>query len=132
MPLHIDIDHDRHLVHTTAEGTIVLSEILDYFDTVTVQNAMPYAKLFDATQARFTISDDDMMVLGARVSAYASMEPRGPIAFIAGSDETVVLGARFANLGGARRPLRIFRNLEEGRKWLDTQPAVTPPAQRGD
>jgi hypothetical protein len=127
VPLRIDIDHAQRLVHTKAEGLIVLSELLEYFDRVAVNDAMPYAKLFDATKAQFSVSDDDMMVLGARVSAYAAMEPRGPIALIVGSDETFALGARFANLGGARRPLRIFRNVEEGRGWLAAQPAVTPP-----
>ena len=127
VPLRIDIDHDRRLVHTRAEGLIDLSEVLDYFDRVAVSDAMPYAKLFDATKARFSISDDDMMVLGARVSAYASMEPRGPIALIVSSDEDFVLGRRFANLGGAKRPLQIFRDEEKGRKWLETQPGVTQP-----
>jgi hypothetical protein len=127
VPLRIDIDHGRRLVHTIAEGVVGLNEILDYFDRVAVDDAMPYSKLFDASKARFSISDDEMMVLGARVSAYASMEPRGPIALIVGSDEDFILGRRFANLGGAKRPLRIFRKVEEARTWLATQPDVTLP-----
>ncbi len=119
MPIQIDIDHARRLVHAKAEGLIGLSEILGYFDAVAVQNAMPYGKLFDASRAEFSINDDDMMVLGARVSAYASMEPRGPIAFIVGSDAAHDLGLRFANLGGASRLLRIFKSVEEGRRWLE-------------
>jgi hypothetical protein len=101
VPLDIDIDHTRRVVHTKADGTIVLQQILDYFDRVVVENSLPYAKLFDASAAEFTLSDDDMMVLGARVSAYAAMEPRGPIALIVGSDDADVLARRFANLGGA-------------------------------
>lgn len=127
MPLHIDIDHDQCLVHTRAEGLISLDEILDYFDKVAVADAMPYSKLFDASKARFSISDDDMMMLGARVSAYASMEPRGPVALIVGSDEDYILGKRFGNLGGARRPIQVFQRVDDARKWLDAQPAVTPP-----
>jgi hypothetical protein len=118
VPLDIDIDHGRRLVHTKADGTIVLQEILDYFDKVVIEDGLPYAKLFDASQAEFSLSDDDMMALGARVSAYAAMEPRGPIALIVGSDQANLLGQRFANLGGAKRPLRIFRDAEEGRRWL--------------
>jgi len=127
VPLHIDIGHGQRLVHTRAEGLVGLDEILDYFDRVAVADAMPYAKFFDASKARFSISDDDMMVLGARVSAYASMEPRGPVALIVGSDEDYILGKRFANLGGARRPLQVFQTVDDARKWLDAQPAVTPP-----
>ena len=43
---------------------------------------MPYPKLFDAREAEPELSDDDM-ILGARVSAYAVMEPRGPVAAVA-------------------------------------------------
>jgi hypothetical protein len=124
VPLDIDIDHARHLVHTKADGTIVLQELLDYFDKVVIEGCLPYSKLFDASRAEFALSDEDMMVLGARVSAYGAMEPRGPIALIVGSDEVNDLGRRFANLGGARRPMRIFRSAEEGRIWLQTEPAA--------
>jgi hypothetical protein len=118
VPLQINIDRDGRLVHTKAEGVIPLPEILAYLDRVATEDCMAYAKLFDATQARFELSDDDMMVLGARVSAYAAMEPRGPIALVVGSDADNVLGHRFANLGGARRPLQLFRTLDAARAWL--------------
>ena len=32
-------------------GSIVLQELLDYFDALVVQNAMGYPKLFDAREA---------------------------------------------------------------------------------
>lgn len=118
VPLKIDLDPARRLVHTKAEGVIHLSEILDYLDAVAVQEAMPYAKLFDARDANFVLSDTDMMTLGARVSAYAAMEPRGPIALVVGSDADNDLGRRFANLGGAKRPVRIFRDIGAAEEWL--------------
>jgi hypothetical protein len=69
VPLDIDIDHVRRLVHTKADGTIVLQEIL-------------------AEKIGLVGPDDER--------------------------------DRFANLGGAKRPLRIFRDAEEGRRWLAT------------
>ncbi|SJZ41557.1 hypothetical protein SAMN02745126_00959 [Enhydrobacter aerosaccus] len=121
MPLHIDIDHDQRLVRTTASGLIFLKDVLDYLDTVATRDVMAYAKLFDATRAEFSLSDDDMMVLGARVSAYAEMDPRGPIALIVASDTAEDLGRRYANLGGAARPLKIFRKIDDGWKWLQAE-----------
>ncbi len=101
---------------------MALQDILAYFDSVMVQNAMPYDKLFDAARGQFLLSDEDMMVLGARVSAYAAADPRGPIAIIVGDEQTNLLAHRFANLGGAKRPVRIFRNIAEARWWLSSRP----------
>ena len=122
MPLQFTIDHDRRLVEVAAQGGVVLQDIIDYFDSVAVQGAMPYDKLFDASAGQFALSDDDMMVLGARVSAYAAMEPRGPIAIIVANEETNDLARRFANLGGAERPVKIFRQVAEARSWLSSLP----------
>ena len=85
---------------------------------------MPYAKLFDAFGGDFVLSDDDMMILGARVSAYAEMEPRGPVALVVGSEEANALARRFANLGGAKRPAKVFRHADEARAWLADETAT--------
>lgn len=123
VPLRYKIDPARRLVHVQTEGVVQLAEILDYLDAVAVKGAMPYAKLFDASCGDMVLSDDDMMVLGARVSAYARMEPRGPVALVVGSDETNALARRFANLGGAKRPARIFKHADEARAWLTDEMA---------
>jgi hypothetical protein len=85
LPVDFEIDHTKRLVRIRAHGIVLLQEILDYFDALVVQDAMPYPKLFDAREALPRLSDDDVMVLGARVSAYAAFEPRGPIAAVATS-----------------------------------------------
>ena len=69
------IDHEKGFVTVRAHGPIVLQELLDYFDALVVQNAMGYPKLFDAREAIPRLSDDDVMELGARVSAYAAFDP---------------------------------------------------------
>ena len=124
MPLRYTIDHDQRLVHVQTEGIVLLAEILDYLDAIAVKEAMPYAKLFDAFGGDFVLSDADMMVLGARVSAYAAMEPRGPVALVVGSEETDTLARRFANLGGAKRPARVFRDTNQALAWLAGEMSV--------
>jgi hypothetical protein len=122
MPVRFTIDHDERYVTVRAEGIVVLDEILDYFDALVTQNAMPYRKLFDARDAEPRLSDDDVMVLGARVSAYAELEPRGPIAAIASPVAAADVLRRFMNLGGAARAMRLFHSIDEARKWLAQQP----------
>ncbi|MBS0522467.1 MAG: hypothetical protein JSS04_02440 [Proteobacteria bacterium] len=97
---------------------------MDYFDALVVQDAMGYPKLFDAREAEPRLSDDDVMVLGARVSAYEVHDPRGPVAAVAMGREARAILQRFMNLGGTRRPMRLFESIEEARAWLEAQPEV--------
>lgn len=124
MPLHFTIDHAARFVHVKTEGEVVLADILDYFNNLVTQNAMPYPKLFDASDVVPKFSDDDIMQLGAWVSAYGVMDPRGPIAVVAVTDESIEIVQRFMNLGGARRPLQIFDTVDKARRWLEAQPRV--------
>ena len=118
MPVECVINHDRKVVTVRAHGVVVLKELLDYFDTVVVQDAMGYPKLFDAREAIPCLSDDDVMVLGARVSAYAVHDPRGPVAAVTMGQAASAILQRFMNLGGAPRPMRLFGTIEEARRWL--------------
>ncbi|MBS0222020.1 MAG: hypothetical protein JSR91_14885 [Proteobacteria bacterium] len=127
MPIQFAIDHDKRFVHARTEGIVTLQDIEAYLDAVVVQDAMPYPKLFDCTDIIAEYSDDEVMLLGARVSAYAALDPRGPVAFVAVTDQATEIVDRFINLGGAKRPAKLFRSEAEARKWLATQPAVTAP-----
>ena len=118
MPVQFEIDHAERFVRMRAHGIVRLSEILDYFDALVVQDAMPYAKLIDAREADPDLTDDDVMTLGARVSAYAALEPRGPVAAVALTKKAGDILQRFMNLGGAQRPMRLFSSVEEARAWL--------------
>ena len=118
MAVEYSIDHEKQFVTVRAHGAVVLKEILDYFDALVVQNAMGYPKLFDAREAEPRLSDDDVMVLGARVSAYAAHDPRGPVAAVAIGKGASEILQRFMNLGGAQRPMRLFGSIDEARRWL--------------
>ena len=119
MPVDFDIDHTKRFVWVRAHGVVLLREILDYFDALVVDDAMPYPKLFDARDAKPELSDDDVMVLGARVSAYAAFEPRGPVAAVATTRKAGDILQRFMNLGSAQRPMRLFATVDEAQAWLD-------------
>jgi hypothetical protein len=119
LPVDYRIDHENRFVTVRAHGVVVLKEILDYFDAVAVQDAAAYAKLFDAREAVPRLSDDDVMVLGARVSAYAAYDPRGPVAALATGKEASAILQRFMNLGDAQRPMRLFVSVDEARRWLE-------------
>ncbi|HTR86904.1 MAG TPA: hypothetical protein VMI56_20655 [Reyranella sp.] len=124
MPIFYQIDTARQIVEARGEGVVLMQDIVDYLDAVVVQGALPYPKLIDARGTDFSLSDDDMMALGARVSAYAHFGPRGPIAMVVDTMAGQEFSRRFANLGGARRPIKIFRSIDDARTWLQTAPTL--------
>lgn len=121
MPLRWEIHHEQRLVHIVADGPVTLKELEDHFDAIMVADAMPYAKLFDATRAEPIYGDDDVLTMGARLSAYTSTVASGPLAVVGLSDEVEVTYRRFVNISPSRRPTRLFKTEAEARAWLATQ-----------
>ncbi|MFI5000192.1 MAG: hypothetical protein ACHQK9_09965 [Reyranellales bacterium] len=105
---------------------MVLKDFEAYFDDMVVSGAVAYRKFFDATDIEPRLSDDDVMLLGARVSAYAAMGPRGPLAVVVASEAGHTLAARFFNLGPSMRSAKIFWSADKALKWLTAQPPVGP------
>lgn len=123
MPLEWKIDHTVRMVEAVAKGPVGLQDIERYLDEVMVSEALPYRKLFDTSQATSTLSDDDMMMLGARMSAYTGLGPIGPLAIVAPAIALRQLARLFAILAPADRPLKIFKTTVAARKWLAAQGA---------
>jgi hypothetical protein len=111
------VRHDR-LVTARGEGTIVLQDVERYLDAVVVADALPYAKIFDLGTGSWTLTDTDMLVLGARIRAYPALAKFGPLAIVAASDTQHQQAQMFAALAEVERPLQIFRAEESARKWL--------------
>lgn len=121
MPLRWEIHHEQRLVHIVADGPVTLKELEDHFDAIMVADAMPYAKLFDATRAEPIYTDADVMTMGARLSAYTATVASGPLAVVGLSDAVELTYKRFVNISPSRRPARLFKTEAEARAWLATQ-----------
>jgi hypothetical protein len=122
MPIHFTIDHAKRFVDARAEGVVELKDIEAFTDAIIAQDALPYRKLFDGRLAIGKYNNDDVMMLGARVSAYASMGARGALALVAADEDALELASRFMNLGKEGRPAKAFLSIDEARKWLEAQP----------
>jgi hypothetical protein len=124
MPIHWTISKPTKLVVAVCKGPLTRKDIEAYLDGVVVADALPYRKIFDATQAEPApggLSDDDMMALGARIRAYATTGDMGPLAIVASTPESFERAHLYAALAEARRPIRIFKELHEARQWLDAE-----------
>ena len=49
MPIRWTISREERLVVATTEGVVTLKDVEAYLDALVVADAMPYAKLFDAS-----------------------------------------------------------------------------------
>ena len=121
MPLEWKIHHPDRMVEAVAKGPVDLQDIERYLDDVMVSEALPYRKLFDTSQAASALSDDDMMMLGARLSAYTGLGPIGPLAIVVPTTALRQQARLFAVLAPADRPLKIFKTATAARQWLEAQ-----------
>jgi hypothetical protein len=126
-----DFDHANRFVYVTAEGDVHVQEVLDCYDQFVVQDAMAYAKLWDATTANLMFSDEDVMTLGAWTSAYAEFDPRGPIAIVAVTDDCRAMMQRYMGVGYGKRPLRLFDSVDHARKWLEVEMSLRKSSVTG-
>jgi hypothetical protein len=121
VPITWKIRAEERLVDARADGPVTLQDITDYLDAVVVANAQPYAKLFDAGTMELNLTDDEMMLLGARMSAYSSaFAEAGPLAFVATTLAVEGFAKRFLNVSSVRRPAKLFKTVEQARAWLAT------------
>ena len=121
MPLRWEILHAQKLVHIVAEGAVTREELEEHFDAIVVADAMSYAKLFDASRAEPVYGDDDVMLMGARLSAYTATLTAGPLAVVGLSDDVETAFRRFINLSPSKRPAAMFKTEAEARAWLTAQ-----------
>jgi len=124
MPLEWKISHPDRMVEAVGKGPVGLQDIERYLDDVMVSEALPYRKIFDLSKATSALADNDLMMLGARMSAYVGLGPIGPLAIVAPSTIVRQQARLFAALAPVDRPLKIFKTAKAARTWLD----ATPPA----
>jgi hypothetical protein len=123
MPLRWEILHPEKLVHVVAEGLVTLKQMEEHFDAIVTANALSYSKLFDATHLEPVYNDHDVMMLGARLSAYTSNFDNGPLAVVGESEDAQMAFKRFVNISPSKRPAKMFKSEADARAWLATKPA---------
>ena len=119
MPIHVRISHHDRLVVAVAHGTLTGEELMNAVRESVEQGALHYRKIIDVAAAN---SDADMerlkqLLVLARNSPQAAQ--RGPLAFVVDSKRGDTVRELAALVEEGERPMRVFTNLHEARKWLD-------------
>ena len=122
MPIRWEADHAQKIVRVTGEGTVTLKDVEVYLDQIVTAGAMPYGKLFDVTKVDPKYDDHDLMMLGARMSAYRATMKGGPLVFVVADGPVFEAVQRYINLAPAERAVEVFSTVPEAETWLAAQP----------
>lgn len=84
------------------------------------------------TQCPPALGKQDRLAPAARLRDYCGTNAMGPAAIVALSNESYQQARLFETRAVADRPLKIFRDLQAARDWLDSEPveALSPPSWR--
>lgn len=122
MPLHWTIDSKERLVVAVAEGEVTRDEVQAYLDAVTGAKALAYRKLFDASRGETTMGPEEMMALGVMFRSFHARGEVGPLAIVVPDGKVELVSRVLGILAAAERPMRVFRESEPARRWIENLP----------
>jgi hypothetical protein len=97
-------------------------------DVLVGSKALGYRKIFDGSRGETTMSALEILALGVRIrSLHAGGDALGALAVVVPDDKYLLLSRVLGILAAAKRPMRIFKDLEKARTWLNS-PAVRASA----
>lgn len=122
MPLHWTIDSKDRLVVAAAEGEVTREEVQTYIDALVGAKALAYRKLFDASRGETSMGPDDLMALGVVFRGFHAQGAVGPLAVVVPDDKVELVSRVLGILAAADRPMRVFRESEPARRWIESLP----------
>src|SRR5437899_10090348 len=119
MPLHWTLSHPQRLVIAIAKGEVEPQEVDKYLADIFPQGRAPYRNMFDVSQTQTAFDDSVLKGFAETVRRHAAAGPVGPIAIVAANNETFRQAAVFAEAATVDRPIKIFREQHDARRWLN-------------
>lgn len=123
MPLQWTISHPKRLVIAVAKGEMRPRAMVDFLAGLDEADARPYAKLVFLERLVTTFSEESIVALANLVRKREQEGTVGPIAIIAPDDATFEQACQFAEVAELVRPIKVFREWHEGRRWIDAAAA---------
>src|ERR1700745_3054649 len=127
MPVRWTVFHSTRDVVIVIDGAARLQEMEEYVENVMTPATWSYRKLVNITQGDLAVSREDLATLAARVRDLGGSGPMGAVAIAVGSDESERKIRHFETLSVVDPPMKIFRDLQSARAWLDTQSSRIVP-----
>lgn len=130
MPITWKISPLEHIVICVTDGVVTQQDILDCYDAVERAGALPYRKIIDATIGSLGMSDVEIRQWIERLNLARRETPLGAMAVVTVSGRKAGLIRILQAMAKVDRPLRVFDNIHDARRWLDARPAVMPESSQ--
>ena len=129
-PIEWTISHGSRLVVAVAKGEMLLVFMRDFLQAIDQAGARPYGKMIDIKGLTTSFAPEQIGAFAAIVREREVDSVVGPIAIVVGVGPLAQQARAFSERGHLIRPIRVFAELHEARRWLDEQhdSAVDPQA----
>jgi hypothetical protein len=120
MPISINYDREKNVIHTRAEGEIKFHDIMNYFSSVSELDLKKgYCVLGDYDEASLELSTKDMDNMAMLRNEMIDEDDKINIAVFSKQDLTFGLGRIYeAFLDSKKYKVMIFRTEAEAKAWL--------------
>jgi hypothetical protein len=115
-------DDERRRIRVSLSGYVTLPELIAIVDRQASEGTWMYGILYDTQSMDEPPPLDDMQAVLAHVRQLADEHgPRGPVAIVARSADTVASALMYAHRAGDDLKLEVFWDTEDAELWLDQQ-----------
>jgi hypothetical protein len=121
MPIEWTISHGARLVVAVAKGEMTAEHMRNFLLAIDREGARSYAKMIDVKGLTARFEPDQVGALAAVVREREVDSVVGPIAIVVGPGPLADQARAFSERGHLVRPIRVFAELHEARRWLDQQ-----------
>ena len=113
------ISHPSRLVIAVAKGELDPQDMMEFLVRIDVANARPYRKMIDVTGVTDLFSADKIRSFAQLIRQREDESEVGPIGVVAGSPDAHRQAVLFAKQAQRFRPIKVFHEQHDARKWLD-------------
>jgi hypothetical protein len=119
MPMSWCISHPGRLVLAVAKGELAPRDMMEFVVRIDAANARPYRKMIDVTGVTARFSADTIRRFAHLIRKREDESEVGAIGVVAGSPDAHRQAVLFAKQAQRYRPIKVFHEQHDARKWLD-------------
>ena len=122
------ISHPSRLVIAVAKGELDPQDMIEFVVRVDAAIARPYGKMVDVIGVAALFSADKIRCFARLIRRREDESEVGPIGVVAGSPDAHRQAVLFATQAQRYRPIKVFHEQHDARKWLDVIGAEGKPS----
>jgi hypothetical protein len=118
------------LVIAVAKGELDPQDMMEFLTRIDAANARPYRKMVDVTGVTALFSAEKIRRFARLIRRREDESEVGPIGVVAGSPNVHRQAVLFARQAQRNRPIKVFHEQHDARKWLDAVESRAEPVWR--